>query len=179
MRIAAWATTGALLSAGVLGGCAQVAPRPTVSPNPFGYLKRSAVCSTGPINTTAAGLLVAIKTRSDDGLCSVGLSEPKGGAYASFLLSTLPMHGNSFIYNYDDHTIVNYTAATAYAGTDSFTVSLIPTARGPRVPLTVDVAVDATGVKPPPPPPPPTPAPAAKPKPRHLRHYHHVATKHG
>ncbi len=174
-------TLSGLLGAGLLGGCAHQV-QPTVAPDPFGYMKRSAVCAVGPVANTASGLLVAMKTRSDDGLCAIRLAAPDGGAYASFLLSTLPMHGTSFIYNYDGHTVVTYTAATAYSGNDSFRVSLVRKDGGPRVPLEVDVAIDATGVTPPPPPPPPPP-PVEKPVHHRVRrhvvhHTHHVARKH-
>ena len=147
-------TAISLTIAGLLAGCAQkplTQPEP-IAPNPFGYLKRSAVCSATPLGKTPEGLGVAIKTRSDDGLCSVSLSQPEGGAYASFLLSTLPSHGKSFIYNYNKQTIVTYTAATAYAGMDSFVVGLVPGTDRPRTSLKVDVAVDNTGVAVPPPP---------------------------
>ncbi len=134
-------------------GCAQKPlPQAQIAPNPFGYLKRSAVCTYTPIDKTSQGRTVEIKTRSDDGLCGVTVSQPEGDAYASFLLTTLPMHGNSFIYNYNKQTYVTYTANTAYAGPDRFTVSLIPGGGKPRTALDVTVSVDATGVVLPPPP---------------------------
>ncbi len=141
-------TAISLTIAGLLAGCAQKPlPQPEpIAPNPFGYLKRSAVCSASPMARTPEGLGVAIKTRSDEGLCSVSLSQPEGGAYASFLLSTLPAHGKSFIYNYNKQTVITYSAATAYAGADSFVVGLVPGADRPRTSLRVDVTVDNTGV---------------------------------
>ena len=173
-------TLRCLIPAVALAGCAQQPPAPSVPPNPFGYLKPSAVCKPGPVAKTAAGLEVAMKVRSDDGYCGVDLHAPAGGAYMSFVLTALPAHGKSFIYNYNNHTAVTYTAATAYAGADSFTVSLIPAAsegstpgsNQKRVPLKVLVTVDATGVAPPAPPPPP-----AKPEPHHARHHRASKTK--
>ena len=153
-RAARCLSSSVLLGAGLLGGCAHRV-EPTAPPNPFGYMKPSAVCVVGPVSKTASGLLTTMKARSDDGLCSVRLTAPDGGAYASFLLSTLPAHGTSFIYNYNGRTVVTYTATTAYAGNDAFRVSLVPQGGAPRVPLTVNVAVDATGVTPPPLPPAP------------------------
>jgi hypothetical protein len=151
---------------GLLAGCAvKPPPAPPVAPNPFGYLKRSAVCTTGPIGKTPEGQSVTIKTRSDDGLCGITVSQPGDGAYASFLLTTLPMHGDSFIYNYNKQTYVTYTATTAYAGPDSFTVSLVPGGGKPRSALRVDVSVDATGVALPPPP------VVAKPEPKVTTHH--------
>ncbi len=144
-------------------------PAPPVPPNPFGYLKPSGLCKHGPVAKTAAGLEVAMTLRSDDGYCGVDLQAPAGGAYTSFVLTALPAHGKSFIYNYNNHTAVTYTAATAYAGIDSFTVSLVPKAGEQRVALKVLVTADATGV--PPPAKPAPPPPAAKPAPPHARHH--------
>ena len=133
----------------LIAGCAhRPAPEPeaAVAPNPFGYLKRSAVCTVAPIVAGPAGRSTSIAVRSDDGLCTVAVSQPDGTAYASFLLQPLPVNGKAFIYNYNNQTLVNYTATTAYSGPDSFTVSLIPTAGGPRQTLLVNAMVDATGV---------------------------------
>lgn len=136
-----------LTMASLLAGCAQrPLPAAQVAPDPFGYLKRSAVCKTSRVSKAPAGESVGMTTRSDDGLCGVVVSQPEGGAYASFLLTSLPMHGNSFIYNYNRQTHVTYTATTAYAGPDAFTVSLVTGAGRPRTTLRVGVSVDATGV---------------------------------
>ena len=151
---------------GLVGGCVhQPPPQAPLPPNPFGYLKRSAVCVPGPVSHVGDGRSVELKTRSDDGLCSIAISQPEGDAYASFLLTTLPVHGNSFIYNYNKQTYVTYTATTAYAGPDSFTVSLVPGGGKPRSALKVDVSVDATGVALPPPP------VVAKPEPKVTTHH--------
>ena len=133
----------------LIAGCAhRPAPEPeaAVAPNPFGYLKRSAVCTVAPIVSGPAGRSTSIAVRSDDGLCTIAVSQPDGTAYASFLLQTLPVNGKAFIYNYNNQTLVNYTATTAYSGPDSFTVSLIPTGGGPRQSLQVHAMIDATGV---------------------------------
>ena len=158
---------------GLLAGCAQKPlPVAQVAPDPFGYLKRSAVCTTSPVRQEPGGRSVEMRARSDDGLCGIAVSAPDGGPYASFLLTSLPMHGNSFIYNYNRQTHVTYTATTAYAGPDAFTVSLVTGPGQPRSALRVGVSVDATGVAPPPPPPaaakPQTKPPA---KSRHSRHH--------
>ncbi len=159
-----------------LAGCAHpVPPAEQVAPDPFAYLKRSALCGAGKLATTPQGRAVAIRTRSDGGLCTVTVSQPEGGAYASFVLSTLPMHGSSFIYNYDKRTHVTYTADTAYAGADGFAVSLIPGNGRPRSLLRVDVSADATGVPVPPPaaaepPPTTTTKPATHRRRRHVAH---------
>lgn len=160
-----------LLLAALLTGCVQRPPPAPLPPNPYGYLKRSAVCEHPPLRHDGTNLAASMKTRSDDGLCEVIVSQPTGGAYASFVLSRRPEHGRNLIYNYNGHTYVTYTANTAYAGSDGFTAMLVTGPGAPRTQLAVDVSIDATGVAPPAPPPaaetkPVTPAPG---KERHRR----------
>ncbi|GAN60251.1 Ig-like domain-containing protein [Acetobacter cibinongensis] len=136
------------LTGGLLAGCATTSgPVRTGTPNPFGYLKKSAVCSTTPVKTGPDGQLSTTMTvRSDDGLCELKLSQPSGKAYASFGVSPAPEHGKAFLYSLDDDTHVSYTPTMGYAGTDSFTVTLIPGGGQKRTRLTVTAQVDATGV---------------------------------
>jgi hypothetical protein len=139
-----------LLTTGLLiAGCAHKplpAPAAAIAPDPFGYQPRSAVCTVSPVVAGPAGRSVTMSVRSDDGLCAVAVSQPDGTAYASFLLQALPEHGKAFIHNYNNQTLIDYTATTAYAGPDSFTVSLIPGDGGTRTVLHVVATVDATGV---------------------------------
>ncbi|MBS4076453.1 hypothetical protein KGY14_14780 [Ameyamaea chiangmaiensis] len=131
-----------------MAGCAQHPLAPHIAPpNPFGYMKRSAVCDVSPVKAAPDGSLsVSMKVRSDDGLCSVPVQTAKGAAYASFGVTSAPDHGKVFLYNYDDQTWVTYTPTTAYAGTDSFNATLIPGAGDSRVKLRVDATMDAIGV---------------------------------
>nr|WP_231854240.1 hypothetical protein [Gluconacetobacter diazotrophicus] len=132
----------------LLAGC-QTKPVLQVAktPNPFGYMKRSAVCQVGPVKSSPSGQMEAtMAVRSDDGNCGVVIQQTGGGSYASFGVSPAPEHGKVFLYNYDDHTYVMYTPNTAYAGNDHFTVTLIRGVGQPRQYLTVTASVDATGV---------------------------------
>ena len=170
-----------LAAVGVLAGCAhKPLPQPEViAPNPFGYLKRSAVCAPGPVTSGPEGRSVSVAVRSDDGTCGIAVSRPQGGAYASFLLTTLPQHGKSFIYNYNKQTHVTYTADTAYAGPDAFAVSLVPGDGQPRSLLRVALSVDATGVARPVAPEPVRPETKSRSR-RTTRHVvHHHASKGG
>ena len=138
-----------LLTGLLIAGCANKpppAPAVAIAPDPFGYQKRSAVCTVGPETASPAGRGVTMAVRSDDGLCAVAVSQPDGTAYASFLLQDLPEHGKAFIHNYNNQTLIDYTATTAYAGPDGFSVSLVPSGGGPRTLLHVAANVDATGV---------------------------------
>lgn len=136
------------LTGGMLAGCATTGgPVVTGSPNPFGYIKKSAVCQTTPLKKGADGSLSTTMTvRSDDGLCELKLSQDSGKAYASFGVSPSPEHGKAFLYNLDNDTHVTYTPTMAYAGQDTFTAILVPAPGEKRTRLTVAVQVDATGV---------------------------------
>jgi hypothetical protein len=147
---------GLMAGLGVLAGCAPKPPPPqpvAIAPDPFGYIKKSAVCTIGPFKPAATGgRVVTMAVRSDDGECQVPVAQDTRTAYASFGLQTAPTHGKAFIYNYNNQTLVTYTPTTAYAGPDSFTVNLIPGGGKPRTTLQVLATVDATGVTPPAPP---------------------------
>lgn len=161
-----------------MAACAQKpvpVAAPPAEPDPFGYRKVSAVCKVGPLTGNPGGpISVAMAVRSDDGLCVVPVQQTGGGAYASFLLTTVPQHGKAFIHNYNGQTLVDYTATTAYAGPDAFTVSLVPVGNGPRTSLSVTETVDNTGV------PVPAAAPAVAPAPATTSHTtsHHATTRH-
>lgn len=138
-----------LITCALVAGCAtRPAPAPAVAiaPDPFGYQPRSAVCTVSPVVTGPQGRSVSLSVRSDDGRCAIAVSQQDGTAYASFLMQTTPSHGKAFIYNYNNQTLIDYTASTAYAGPDNFTVSLIPPGGGRRESLQVTASVDATGV---------------------------------
>lgn len=168
------------MSTGLLmAGCAQrpvPAPVAAIAPDPFGYEKVSAVCTLGPVKSDPSGRTISISVRSDDGLCAVPVAQPDGTAYASFLLQTLPAHGKAFIHNYNNQTLVDYTPTTAYAGPDSFTVSLVPTGAGQRTLLHVNAMVDATGVARPVAPIVPAAPPPSSTSSKH-RTVHHVVKK--
>ena len=138
-----------LLATGFLAGCnhGPIASGRYGSPDPFGYLKTSAVCQTTKVAAGANGDLASEMTvRSDDGRCVLAVTPPTGGSYASFGVSPAPEHGKAFLYTLDSTTQIAYTPTMGYAGKDGFTAILI---RGPgqkRDRLTVNVTVDATGV---------------------------------
>lgn len=136
------------LTGGMLAGCATTGgPIKAGSPNPFGYIKKSAVCQTTPLKKEADGSLSTTMTvRSDDGLCDLKVSQDSGKAYASFGVSPAPEHGKAFLYSLDNDTHVTYTPTMGYAGQDKFTAILVPGPGEKRTRLTVTAQVDATGV---------------------------------
>ncbi len=136
-------TTGVLLA-----GCMN---KPAVNlggpPNPYNYMKVSGLCHTDPLASTGKDTqATTMQVRSDDGYCAVEVRKPDGHAYASFGVSPAPEHGKAFIYNYNDHTYVTYTANTAYTGNDTFRVQLIRGEKEPRDTLNITAHVEAPGV---------------------------------
>lgn len=132
----------------VLAACQHpLAPR-LLSPNPYGYLKKSALCQVQPVDTDSSGQKrsTSMSVRSDDGICSIVLTKKGGGNYASFGVIPHPQHGKVLTYNHDGQTILNYQAETAYVGPDAFSVVLIPSRDAPRDVLNVTVKVEAASL---------------------------------
>ncbi|MCE2564849.1 hypothetical protein [Komagataeibacter sp. FNDCF1] len=139
-------TTGILLA-----GCDN---KPAVNlggiggtPNPYNYMKPSGQCQ---VSTPAAAgkntRTATMQVRSDDGYCAIETRVSAGHPYASFGVSPAPEHGKAFIYNYNDHTYVTYTANTSYSGEDKFRVVLIPGGSQPREYMDVTATVTASAV---------------------------------
>ncbi|GEN61070.1 hypothetical protein ANI02nite_29540 [Acetobacter nitrogenifigens DSM 23921 = NBRC 105050] len=141
------------LTAGLLAGCNQGQLQgPSLStPDPFGNMKRSAVCQVASPQAGPNGDQTTTMTvRSDDGMCGLTVSQPGGGSYASFGVLPSPEHGKAFLYNHDGLTHITYTPTLGYAGKDTFGVILIPTSdqtgAQKRQKLTITATADATGV---------------------------------
>lgn len=164
----------------LLSGCAQTPlVQRSVTPNPFGYQKVSAVCHVSPVTTAADGsMAMTMAVRSDDGLCALAVQQPGGGNYASFGVNPAPAHGKAFLYNYDGQTYIDYTPATSFVGSDSFTAELIPASGGKREHLTVKATVDATGVSVTAPTPPTSSVKAAAPASKKAAPARHVRARH-
>lgn len=138
-----------LLATSFLAGCnhGPLTSGPLGSPDPFGYMKTSAVCKTTTPTAGANGNLVSQMTvRSDDGRCVLSVKPPEGGSYASFGVSPAPEHGKAFLYTLNGYTQITYTPTMGYAGNDTFTAILVRSPGAKRDRLTVTATVDATGV---------------------------------
>lgn len=140
----------AIMSA-VLAACHRpVLSTHLIAPNPYGGLKKSALCQLTPVQSDKEGrkLSTEMTIRSDDGFCTLILKKPEGGHYASFGVVPHPQQGKVLMYNYGGQTYVNYRADTAYAGSDAFTAILIPSIDAPRIALIVKVTVQAAPIVP-------------------------------
>lgn len=166
-----------MIICGALSACAtqtvvkKTVPTRIASPNPFAYMRKSAVCKVEPIKKGTDGTLSTTMTvRSDGGLCELKVSQANGKAYVSFGVEPPPDHGKVFLYSLDNDTHVTYTPTLGYAGQDKFNVTLLPAAGQKRDHLVVTAQVDATGVA--------VPHPViTEPKHEESRHHYHSLRK--
>ena len=132
----------AVCVAGLLSGCAHppVAAE-ALPPNPYGYLKPAAICTTSPVKLPVSGRVNASMTMSNDGgYCLLAVSQSDGsGQFASFLVTRVPAHGSPLLYNYNGQSRITYTPTSGYIGLDSMSIELVPGPGRPRV--SVDVAI--------------------------------------
>ena len=127
-RTLAWAavlSTGALLQ-----GCQTAGTGPAGS-----KLRVYAADMTGsakscevPKITPAAGQTTeaAVKLVNDGGWCGVPVYQEGPKPFDTGLLTSRPAHGTVLIHEVGDETRIDYTPDKGFAGTDSFSVKLIP-----------------------------------------------------
>lgn len=79
---------------------------------------------------------VAMKVANDGGWCGVSVAQ-SGRAFDSGLLTVRPSRGKVVVNRVGDATRIAYTPAKGFAGTDTFSVKLIPGDAIVRVSVTV------------------------------------------
>lgn len=134
-------------TAAALSGCAPQAPVETAAlpPNPYGYLRPAAVCLTSGKPLPAGGVAsTTVAVGNDGGYCALRFAHD-GAPYASFLVTSVPSHGNPLIYNYNNQTVVTYTPVSGYAGPDAMTLEFVPGGGAPRTTLNVAITVRPPG----------------------------------
>jgi hypothetical protein len=80
-----------------------------------------------PKITAAPGQVtpVEVKVGNDGGWCGIIVSAG-GKPFSAGLLVTEPAHGKVVVHTVGDATRIDYTPAPRFAGTDSFSVKLVP-----------------------------------------------------
>ena len=136
-RYAALSLTLALAGA-VLQGCAPKAPS---KPAPRLYeadMKGGAKTCQTPKPDLVAGKVVeaSMKVSSDRGWCGLPVDNA-GQPYDVGLLTGRPDHGKVFVHRVGNDTRIDYTPEFGFAGTDGFTVRMLPGDAGVRVAVTV------------------------------------------
>ena len=69
---------------------------------------------------------VAMTVASDGGWCAVPMEQVGDKPYSAGLVVTRPTHGKVYVHTVGDDTRVDYTPDRGFAGTDAFSVKLIP-----------------------------------------------------
>jgi Big-like domain-containing protein len=67
-----------------------------------------------------------VKVTNDGGWCGLPVHQPGPKPFGAGLLSVRPAHGTAVIHQVGDDTRIDYTPDRGFAGTDSFTVKLLP-----------------------------------------------------
>jgi Bacterial Ig domain len=128
-----------LLAALAVQGCATK-PATTAAENLTDPMNdgRATTCNATPVANGAATI-----TMSNDGWCSIALSDGSG-PFQYALLKARPANGRIMQNAVGSETRVEYTPNARFSGTDQFTVAFKSrTASGPDVPVQVAVTVGA------------------------------------
>jgi hypothetical protein len=115
----------------MLQGCAEIRQPEAAASGPRMY----AADMTGGARSCVAPKLsltdgkptdAAMTVGNDGGWCAINVAQAGGKPYDAGLLSQVPQHGKVLIHVVGDVTRIDYTPDPAYAGADSFAVTLIP-----------------------------------------------------
>jgi hypothetical protein len=127
----------------VLAGC-EKPPPPVVSTARVYAVDQQGAARTCKVSdaTAVPGKQVAVEMSvgNDGGWCALKMSAPNHSPYGAGLLTDRAAHGTVYIHTVGDDTRIDYTPEHGYAGTDTFSVTLLPGAAA----LTVSVTVSAS-----------------------------------
>lgn len=127
----------AAVAALLLQGCAEKPAGPPARVFAADMAGAAKSCNVPPVTPVAGRTIdVAMKVANDGGWCAVTVNN-NGKPYSAGLLVTPPSHGKPLIHTVGNDTRIDYTPDARYAGTDSFTVRLIPGDAVLRVTVTV------------------------------------------
>jgi hypothetical protein len=111
----------------LLQACAEKPPSaPAVrvfSADVSGGAKSCEVPKVAPV--TGQETPVVVKVANDGGWCGITVSNG-GRPYSAGLLVTAPAHGKVLIHTVGNDTRIDYTPGRGFAGSDAFSVKLIP-----------------------------------------------------
>ena len=125
-----------------LQGCATQPPPPQIARPDFNEGKAKS-CTGSAIDLKGRASATATIAMTNDGWCSVQVSEADGHPFELGLVRQRAEHGSLIIQKVNDVTRIEYTADPRYVGSDRFEVALRP--RDPKMPdQTVSVAVTVT-----------------------------------
>ena len=113
----------------LLDGCQQPPARPASTRRLYATDQAGGAksCTVSPVTPPAAGkeAQVTMTVGNDGGWCAITVAN-EGEPYAAELLTSRPAHGRVYYHPVGDATRIDYTPNAGFAGTDSFTVRLLP-----------------------------------------------------
>jgi hypothetical protein len=138
-RSLAWVAL--LLTGALLQGCAQTAGGPGGSRQRVfaaDLANGAKSCEVPKISPTAGQTSeAAVKMVNDGGWCGLPVHQDGPKPYDAGLLTARPAHGTVLIHRVGDETRIDYTPDRGFAGTDGFSVKLVPGDATVRVGVTV------------------------------------------
>ncbi len=123
-------------------GCVEKPPAPAASNvklYAFDFAGGARQC-TAPADvalTPGRETPVAITLGNDGGWCAFKVGQ-SGRPFTAGLLATRPAHGKVYVHTVGNDTRVDYTPDARYAGSDAFSVQLLPGDLAIRVAVTVN-----------------------------------------
>ena len=126
----------------MLAACAKPQPAALQSTRPIyaiDMMGAAKLCTVpdDPKLVDAQQTEVAMTVGNDGGWCGVKVSRPGPAPFDAGLLAARPDHGRVQVHSVGDWTRVDYTPDPGFAGTDAFTVRLLPGSTTLRVNATV------------------------------------------
>ncbi len=113
----------------MLAGCAKPPP-PVVSTTRVYAVDQQGAAKSCKVSDVAAApgkqVAVDMAVGNDGGWCALSLSTADHSPYGAGLLTDRAVHGTVYIHTVGDDTRIDYTPERGYAGTDKFTVTLLP-----------------------------------------------------
>ena len=134
------ASLALLTSCGLLQACSNSPPAGSVQRvYAVDVAGEAKICDAPGIGSPGGGTVAAtMKLTNDGGWCGLRVRQAAGKPYDAGLLESRPSHGSVLIHEVGDDTRIDYTPDRRFAGSDTFTVKLIPGD------ATINVAVTVT-----------------------------------
>lgn len=139
IRRAAWVAF--LVGSALLQGCTE-RPAGTAASGARIYAADLAggakMCDVPSVSPTAGKLVdVAIKVGNDSGWCGIRVHQSGSKPFDAGLLTERPSHGTVTIHTVGDETRIDYVPDRGFAGSDGYTVKLLPGMAALQVAVTV------------------------------------------
>jgi hypothetical protein len=138
-RATAMATV--LAGAAVLASCAQNGPnsaRPRLTVYAADTTGAAKLCETPSVSLVPGkSTAAAIRVGNDGGWCGLSVHQDGPQPYDAGLLTARAEHGTVTVHSVGDNTRIDYVPDRGFAGTDSYTVNLLPGSATLKVAVTV------------------------------------------